>query len=106
MTSADTRPSDPGGSPGLERWHAWLTDRLSPATVTLSDAGGLTSNEYRWEVEFPSGVTSHIRIPRMVVEGSTEAFERTTRRLESYGWIEALEMAGPRGMRVCTWGER
>lgn len=106
MSSQDARSSDFAPSRGLERWDDWLKERLSPASVTLSVDGVLTPSEYRWEVEFPSGVTSHIRIPRMVVEGGNETFERTTSRLESYGWTEALEMAGPRGYRVCTWGER
>lgn len=105
MSYADEPSARPGRSPGVERWHVWLSARLSPAVVTLSDRGSVTPNEFRWKVEFPSGVTSHIRIPRMVVQAGTETFERTTRRMEGYGWVEALELAGPRGLRVTTWGE-
>lgn len=100
MSTVTVRVSDLRNYQGLKRWHDWLTERLSPAAVTLADLGVSSPNEYRWHVEFQSGASSMVRVPDTLVECGAEEFERVTDRLDDYGWKKAVELSGRRGLRI------
>lgn len=87
---------------GLKQWDEWLTDRLAPADVVVADPGVFSEVECRWRVIFPSGSESLVRVPRSLITCDAEEFGQLTDRLDQLCWVEALELAGLRGLRLSS----
>jgi len=90
---------------GLKRWDQWLQERFSPAHVAAADPGVFSDIECRWQITFPSGTRSLIRIPHELIDADPEDFRRLIAGLEGYGWVEALRLAGPGGLRLSSLGD-